>query len=188
MEALACPRVLEIMAVILDRAGGGYELQLAGFTVSQCCVDMAFTLRWLKPARITPDQRHAEIRIEGSFELVLGDATFRCDPKHDTASLAPALTLFDRTVEEASIDADGVLRIVFENRATITVPTDPNYEMWSFNSWVGRTIGPVSDRYTIIGGVGGEVVIFAPDEHHRQRPPREAPEYLEAIPKGQRDS
>lgn len=138
--------------------GGGYILHLEGFTVLQCCVDTCFTLLWAKPAQITPIQQHASLRVGGPFDLSLDGKTFRCDPERDIGTLQPAILLYNRTAQQAHLDAQGTLVLTFVDNTTLTVPPDPTYESWTLSNWSRES----SDGYLVVGGVGGEVHIFPP--------------------------
>jgi hypothetical protein len=132
---------------------GGYDLELAGFTVNICAVDMAFTLHFIRPPNTVPHQEHAHLRIEGLFELAIEGATSVLTPGPDPVALAPALGLLFRTVESAAVDPAGVLEMTFSGPASLRLPPDPNYEAWTLN---------VLGKVLVVCGPEGLLSIFGP--------------------------
>lgn len=47
--------------------------------------------------------------------------------------LGSLLALYPCTLNSAAIEADGTLRLGFDNNATLTVPPDAHYEVWQIN-------------------------------------------------------
>lgn len=130
---------------------GGYDLALAGFTVNVCAVDLAFTLHFLRPLNITPQQEAARLRIEGAFAYTADGTTSLLEPGPDPTALCPALGLLWRTVESAAVDAKGVLELTFSGQARLRVPPDPRFEAWTLNA---------PGNVLIVSGPGGAVTTF----------------------------
>lgn len=134
---------------------GGYDLELAGFTVNICAVDFAFTLHVLRPLNTVPHQEHAQLRIEAPFECGVEGATSFLTPGHDPVGLAPALGLLFHIVELATVDPAGVLEMTFSGPASLRVPPEPNYEAWTLNA---------PGNVLVVSGPGGLVSVFRPPQ------------------------
>jgi hypothetical protein len=73
----ATPEARKLGAMIHDRAGGGYDLDLEGFTVTLCCVDRAFTHTLVKPLRFTEKGQKAPAFKRGMNGPLAGEATLQ---------------------------------------------------------------------------------------------------------------
>ncbi len=127
------------------------DLSLNGFTVSQCIIDRAFTLRMLRPLQSDPNQEGNSLRIEAPFDFEMEGVTHHCDLEHDLQTACPALALLWRVVEAAHVNGQGGLQITFSGGVVIRVPSDPNFEAWTLNSSNGL----------IVSGPGGEISTFS---------------------------
>ena len=117
---------------------------LSGLEVSQCIVDVGFSLRM---ARATES---ALLRIEGSFRLRL-DKEWVLDPETEPSSLAPALGLLGRTIDSAGVRASGELELSFSGDAWLLVNAGREYEAWTLS---------LPDNTLIVSGTDGEVSVF----------------------------
>jgi enamine deaminase RidA (YjgF/YER057c/UK114 family) len=132
---------------------GSYDLDLKGFQVNYCHVDMRFGLDMLRPLKIGPAQQSVSLTINSPFDAVIEGKSLHFEPGKDFSHLGPVLTLLWRTVESVHIAADGVLEAAFEGQATIRVPRDQHYEAWEFNERHGIMIVCTPD---------GELAIWGP--------------------------
>jgi Family of unknown function (DUF6188) len=116
--------------MISPRADGSMELDLVGFTVIRCVADYAFSLELARPEAAVRGQEHASVAIEGPFEYVTDSATMRLHAEEPPETLGPALALFRRVVEEASVAQDGTLRLRYSGQMAVRAPSSPEYESW----------------------------------------------------------
>ena len=116
------------------------DIDISGFTVTRCCIDYRFSLDLIRPEQVIRGQEHASLIIDGHFEYVAGDTTTRHDPEQHPEELGPVLKLFRRTVEAASIAADGTLHIQFSDQMSIRVPSLFDYEAWELHHDDGRML------------------------------------------------
>jgi hypothetical protein len=93
-----------------------------------------------------------EVVIESPFVLQLGGADYFLDPG-DRRGLGPFLNLYPNSLAAASVDARGTLTLAFTDRATITVPADPQFEAWQVN-------GPGTFLVVCVPGTSGELAIW----------------------------
>jgi hypothetical protein len=95
------------------------------------------------------------------------ESAFRLDNDGDSVTLSPeeasddALQLLRQlvgyTIEEATADGAGTLRVVFEGGgARLTVEPDPAYEAWNVS-------GP--DGALVVSTPGGELAIWKPESN-----------------------
>ncbi len=127
------------------------QLPLAGFSVSQCIVDFAFTLLLTDPSSPARFRSGALLRIEVPFECTIDSTTAQCAPERDVTSVAPALRLFGRMIENAQADGDGNLHIDFSDHASLHVHADPQFESWSLN---------IEGGDLVVAGPGGNLMVF----------------------------
>jgi hypothetical protein len=128
--------------------------QLRGLSVNRCIVDFAFTLHLTETTSGAGGEEEAYLCVAGPFEFGDGAVVLQCDPERDLAGLGPALTLFGRTVEAATIDDECTLRITFDGGAVVRIATGPQYEAWNLN---------VRDGALVIGGPGDRITTFPPE-------------------------
>jgi hypothetical protein len=136
----------EMSEVTMRELADRWVLPIAGQTVTQCCVDDAFSLELSVAGR--PE---ATIRISGPLELADESGALRLCPGSDGLELAPALTLLGLAIDHAAALKDGTLDVVFSGGTRLRVPPDPAYEAWEF-------IGSRGSR--AIALPGGEVAIW----------------------------
>lgn len=139
--------------MIVPHGDGSSSVGVAGFIVSRCVVDFAFSLELMRPPESTPDQRYVTVAIESPFVLVIAGQRYNCQPQRDVESLGPALRLFQHVVEAATIESSGDLRVTFDSGIEVHVPFDNEFEAWS----IGERGGVL-----IIATAGGGVAVFPP--------------------------
>ena len=119
----------------------GWTMTFADPTVTQLRVDHGFTM--LLGGGV-------EVRIEEAFQLTLGASDAVAVPPGESVwEVGAALPLFNRCVSRVEIERGGVLRMVFDEDATIEVPTHPQWENWTIHTpdgglWVGTPGGGVT--------------------------------------------
>lgn len=57
----------DVSSIVSERPEGGFELRLAGFAVSRCIVDAAFTLQLVAPTTRGSAVETIAIRLEAPF-------------------------------------------------------------------------------------------------------------------------
>ena len=107
------------------------ELDLVGFTVMRCGVDMQFRLLLARPAQAVRGQEWAWVMIEGPFRFIDNSTAWPLDPAGpNPEELGPALKLRFKTIEAASISDDWSLQVQFTDDLSLQVPSLPQYEAW----------------------------------------------------------
>jgi hypothetical protein len=125
---------------------GGWELPLAGATVTQVSVDHAFALL-LAPA--SGGGGAFTCTVESPF--VLGGATFTPGAE-DPTTLGRALVVLHRTVVGAVHASEcGTLTIVLSGDLTLSVAPSDAYEAWNIT-------GP--DGFRVVAMPGGDLAIW----------------------------
>jgi uncharacterized protein DUF6188 len=94
--------------------------------ISQCCLDVNFTLRFRGEAE------QLAIRIEAPF-AVLGPTEEAYVDVSQPETLMPALALLRVKVLGITANSDGTLVIHFEGDITMIVKPSPPYEAWEAN-------------------------------------------------------
>lgn len=135
-----------------------HELPIAGLSVSQCLVDYTFSLRFMKPGSGLSSDDDALLQIGTPFDFAVGTAIHRCDVERDPTTAGPALALFNRILLSAEVGDDAVLRLMFDEHTTISVPSDTNYEAWTL-------AGP--HKLLVVCMPGGELAVFSDTEAGR---------------------
>jgi enamine deaminase RidA (YjgF/YER057c/UK114 family) len=140
---------------------GGYVVDLDGYMVIYCHVDMRFGIQLSRPPHTILIQESVDVKFEGEFDISIDGATFHLDPERDRTGLGPALNLLWRTVESCRIKADGMLEITFGDQTTIRAPSDRKYEAWQISK---------NDGQLVICIPGGEIGWWGPNsETPRER-------------------
>jgi hypothetical protein len=121
------------------------QVSLEGYKVTQCVVDLAFTLE------LQMEKRRAALRIEGPFEFSRHGKTFHLDPEKDPAGLGPALQLSRGGVVKSVIGDNGLLELTFEDGGIVRVASDPEYEAWTLTFGGGPLV---------VSGPGGSLSLF----------------------------
>jgi hypothetical protein len=93
----------------------------------------------------------SEVVIEEPFVLTTGSGSHHLDPA-ERLDLGPLLALYPDRLEEASVEADGSLRLTFLSGARITVPPNPQFEAWQVN-------GP--EDYLVVCAPGGALAVWS---------------------------
>lgn len=130
-------------ATLLE-SDGGWVLPLAGCQVTRCSFDQSVSLLFDKGFVVT---------IESTFLLREGDGSVRLVPG-DPHTLAPALTIWQRTADLAFAHEDGRLELRFADGGTIEVPAGERYEAWNLT-------GP--EGVLVVSVPGGELAIWTAD-------------------------
>ena len=89
------------------------------------------------------------LQLATSFELLVDGTTHTIDPTELGDHVAPALRLFMRSVESATIDEARTLVIRFRPTATLTISPDLAYEAWQLNDARGLRLVCHSVRFWI---------------------------------------
>jgi hypothetical protein len=116
------------------------QLSLVGFTVMRCSVDYQFRLDLARPAEAVRGQVHASVIVAGPFEYLADGTARQLDAEQHPEELGPALRLFLRTVEAASIADDGSLHLQFSGQVALRVPSMVAYEAWEVTDGDGQQI------------------------------------------------
>ena len=110
-------------------------LPLKGRSVTQCCVDYAFTIYLVEP------DAAFSLRIEQPFVLHQANAdAVTLDPEENVVALAPALAMFGLTVERGVAYKDGWLEVCFTDGSSIRVDADNYYEAWTLSGPAGLLV------------------------------------------------
>jgi hypothetical protein len=123
------------------------EIDFSGRVFEQCTIDFAFSLHLVK------DRDDLQIRIEAPFVCVIDGINHTFDSTRHPEALGPALALLHRTVQAASLEEDGRLRMEFANGAQVILPSDGEFESWQLSTESG---------WLIVAGPEGRVSIFSP--------------------------
>lgn len=137
----------------MTELGDPIEIPLQGRSVSQCRVDFAFSLEFVE------EGEHITIRIEESFRLKHGDQEWELDAEEDLEGLGKALTLFRKTVAQATAFQDGRLELRFTDGTELSVPPGVKYEAWGLAGSSGRRL---------VSTPGGGLAIWGPIEPEEQ--------------------
>lgn len=106
----------------LVESDGGWVLPLAGCQVTRCTFDYSVALLF---------DSGFEVTVESAFVLREGDGgDVRLVPG-DPQTLAPALTVWQRTAAYAFAHEDGRLELRFADGGVIGVPSGDRYEAWN---------------------------------------------------------
>lgn len=117
-------------------------LPLAGYQITRCVVDHAFTLESFDPVELIV------IRFNSTFELISDSGGTILTPDEPT-KLGPALAAIHQVIRAATIDASGALSIDIEGIGTFRAVGDPRWEAWEI-------AGPRKSRWVCVAG--GEIV------------------------------
>lgn len=120
-----------------ETVAGPLRLPLDGARVDQCGLDRALTLTLEKSSR------HWTLRLEGGFRLVVGEDSpeqFGSDDDPPSA-YGPAVDQLDQaTIAEASVMADGTLKMSFEDGLALEIAPHFQWEAWTLNGPAGELI------------------------------------------------
>lgn len=138
---------------MITHASGHRRVDIGGFKVVQCVVDMAFTLH------LSKEKQRVMVQVTGPFALARHEELLELDAEVDPTGLGPALALSRTSVETAVIDESGELELTFADGAFLRVPPHPEYEAWTLT----LTDGPI-----VVSGPGGKLTFFgSPGEPRR---------------------
>ncbi|HET8630528.1 MAG TPA: DUF6188 family protein [Thermomicrobiales bacterium] len=129
------------------------DLPLQGRTVTRCPVDFAFSLQFWEMGEST-----INICIEGPFTLKHHAREWALDAEEDNEGLGKALTLFRKTVAQATAHQDGGLELRFTDGTELSVPPLDKYEAWQFGG----------AGWLIVSTPGGGLAIWGPTEAEKQ--------------------
>ena len=121
-------------------------LPLKGRSVTQCCIDYAFTIYLV--------ERDAtfSLRIEQLFVLHQANAdAVTLHPGENAVALAPSLAMFGLTVERGVAYKDGRLEVCFTDGSSIRVDACHDFEPWEY-------AGPAGSR--VVSMPGGNLAIW----------------------------
>ena len=131
--------------MILREEKGGWSLLLANGRVQLIQIDFRLGLFLSDP----PDE--AELYIERTFRLKEPNGIVTLEPGK-TATLAPALSLFNAKISNVTVRKTGGLKAEFAGEVSIEVGPDDRFEAWQLGS---RSAG-----FMLICSPGGSVSFF----------------------------
>jgi hypothetical protein len=124
------------------RVRDGWTLKLAPCDLTYLRVDHQARLQF----------GESEVVIGSRFVLQAGEVESFLDAEQRSA-LAPFLSLYPNTLTHASVDSQATLRLTFGSGATVTIPSDPQYEAWQVN-------GPGNSLVVCVPGNSGQLAIW----------------------------
>jgi len=115
-------------AELVIESQDGWTLAIGGWTITRLYFDPYAVGVAINGG--TGDAFHAY--IEASFTYRDADGSEQLfAPGEGAPTLAPLLSLLNRTVETVRVSRDGTLLIAFSDGTRISVPPDPDYEAWN---------------------------------------------------------
>jgi enamine deaminase RidA (YjgF/YER057c/UK114 family) len=140
--------------LVEPRLDGGYDVDLKGYQVSFCRVDMRFGLELAPPRPMEHRRESVTIKLAGPFDVVMDGESHTFDAGSNRAGLGPALSLLWRTVASAQIGTDGTLEVDFEDQTVVRTPSDPRYEAWEITE---------DNKQTVICMPRGHIEVWGPE-------------------------
>lgn len=123
---------------------------MAGWTVTQCRIDYAFSILVADDPGVS-----YEVRIGQPFMLAGEDDETILDPEGNPVLMAPALRVLRQVIKRATAFKDGRLELKFGDGTTLRVPVCESYEPWKIVS---------SPGLLIVSLPGGELAIWKPED------------------------
>jgi hypothetical protein len=130
---------------------------LDGWRVDCCCIDQDVRLLFLYPPPEVAELDTYELTLRTPFTVDDGGRRYLLDPQGPRERLGPLLTVYDRVVETASVDADGALTLTFIDGGILLTEPDLALEAWEL-------VGPRENRVVCLPR--GDGVVWFRDERY----------------------
>lgn len=154
----------------------GWEVQLSGSRVSRCCVDKALRLAFREKEDDSDEPPCAQLVIWTRFRVrrTTTEDEVVLDPTVGPLAVAPALALWNESLDRVLVRHAGQLCLTFSGGASLTVNPDHAREAWELGASDGLVLVCVPGGGTPRIWTGREPGDSTPDGAGRKRLSRKA--------------
>jgi hypothetical protein len=125
-------------ARLLEASGEGWTVPIDGWRIDRLAFDFQVRLWFLSEE--SPLTGSIEIVLESPFSMSLRGDELELDPNGPPEALSPVLGLLRRTIDEASVENDGTLRLAFREGGHLRCEPHAQFEAWQMNAPDGVSV------------------------------------------------